>query len=35
MADDTRVPTTEPVDEYEREPVPERAWLGFTSFVGQ
>ena len=27
--------TVEPVDEYEREPVPERAWLGFSSFVGQ
>ena len=25
----------EPVEEYEREPVPERAWLGFSSFVGQ
>ena len=25
----------EPVDEYERERVPERAWLGFSSFVGQ
>ena len=35
MADDTRTPQTEPVDEYEREPVPPRAWLGFSSFVGQ
>ena len=26
---------SEPVAEYEREPVPERAWLGFRSFVGQ
>jgi purine-cytosine permease-like protein len=25
----------EPVNEYEREPVPERAWLGFRSFLGQ
>ncbi len=25
----------EPVQEYEREPVPESAWLGFRSFVGQ
>jgi purine-cytosine permease-like protein len=25
----------EPVEEYEREPVPERAWLGVRSFVGQ
>jgi len=35
MADDTRTEHVEPVDEYEREPVPERAWLGFSSFVGQ
>jgi purine-cytosine permease-like protein len=35
MADDTTTRRTEPVDEYEREPVPERAWLGFSSFVGQ
>jgi purine-cytosine permease-like protein len=35
MADDTRTPQTEPVDEYEREKVPPRAWLGFSSFVGQ
>ena len=26
---------SEPVAEYEREPVPERAWLGFRSFIGQ
>ncbi len=25
----------EPVNEYEREPVPEKAWLGFKSFIGQ
>ena len=25
----------EPINEYEREPVPERAWLGLRSFVGQ
>jgi len=35
MADDTRTSQSEPVDEYEREPVPARAWLGFSSFVGQ
>lgn len=35
MADDTLVTQTEPVEEFEREPVPERAWLGFRSFVGQ
>ena len=35
MAEDTGTRQTEPVDEYEREPVPERAWLGFRSFVGQ
>ncbi|MGE5125862.1 MAG: purine-cytosine permease family protein [Betaproteobacteria bacterium] len=28
-------PTDGPVEEYEREPVPERALLGFRSFVGQ
>jgi purine-cytosine permease-like protein len=28
-------PETEPVAEYEREPVPEQARLGFSSFVGQ
>jgi purine-cytosine permease-like protein len=35
MADDTTTRHDEPVDEYEREPVPERARLGFSSFVGQ
>ena len=35
MADHTTDPQTEPVDEFEREPVPERAWLGFRSFIGQ
>lgn len=35
MADHTTSPQTEPVDEFEREPVPERAWLGFRSFIGQ
>jgi purine-cytosine permease-like protein len=35
MADHSIDATTEPVDEYEREPVPQRAWLGFRSFVGQ
>ena len=35
MADDTTARRAEPVDEFEREPVPERAWLGFSSFVGQ
>jgi purine-cytosine permease-like protein len=35
MTDDTRTQSAEPVDEYEREPVPARAWLGFSSFVGQ
>ena len=35
MADDTTTRQSEPVDEYEREPVPERAWLGVSSFVGQ
>jgi len=35
MADDTLVTQSEPVDEYEREPVPQKAWLGFTSFLGQ
>jgi purine-cytosine permease-like protein len=28
-------PRSVPVAEYEREPVPERAWLGFRSFIGQ
>ena len=35
MADDTRTQQAEPVDEYEREPVPARALLGLSSFVGQ
>jgi len=35
MADDTTTRQGEPVNEYEREIVPERAWLGFSSFVGQ
>jgi purine-cytosine permease-like protein len=35
MDDDAGKPHAEPVEEYEREPVPERAWLGFSSFVGQ
>ena len=35
MADDTFTKQDEPVEEFEREPVPERAWLGFSSFVGQ
>jgi purine-cytosine permease-like protein len=35
MADETITRQSEPVDEYEREPVPERAWLGLSSFVGQ
>jgi purine-cytosine permease-like protein len=36
MADDTQpAAQNEPVNEYEREPVPERARLGFKSFIGQ
>jgi purine-cytosine permease-like protein len=35
MADDTTAKQSEPVDEFEREPVPPGAWLGFSSFVGQ
>lgn len=35
MADATSCPETEPVNEYEREPVPPKAQLGFGSFVGQ
>ena len=35
MANEDRSPTNEPVNEYEREPVPEKAWLGFKSFIGQ
>src|SRR5512137_1618287 len=34
VADDTAGPQAEPVDEYEREPVPQKAWLGFSSFIG-
>ncbi len=35
MTDDAAGTAHEPVNEYEREPVPERAWLGLRSFVGQ
>ena len=35
MTDQPQTASREPVNEYEREPVPERAWLGFRSFVGQ
>ncbi len=35
MADSATAHHEDPVDEYEREPVPERARLGFSSFVGQ
>jgi purine-cytosine permease-like protein len=35
MADAATTRQGEPVNEYEREPVPERAWLGVSSFVGQ
>ena len=35
MADERKASHAEPVDEYEREPVPEHALLGFSSFVGQ
>ncbi len=35
MADETTSAPNEPVNEYEREPVPERARLGFKSFIGQ
>jgi hypothetical protein len=35
VADTSRTAHAEPVDEYEREPVPQRALLGFSSFVGQ
>jgi purine-cytosine permease-like protein len=35
MVDDTTAHKNEPVDEYEREPVPKKARLGFSSFVGQ
>ncbi len=35
MAEHDVAPAAGPVDEYEREPVPERALLGFRSFLGQ
>ena len=35
MTDEHKASHAEPVDEYEREPVPARAQLGFSSFVGQ
>jgi purine-cytosine permease-like protein len=35
MVEESRTTHAEPVDEYEREPVPKRALLGFSSFVGQ
>lgn len=38
MSDDQTLqsaPVSEPVNEYEREPVPEKARLGFKSFIGQ
>src|SRR3989304_800737 len=35
MRDNATTPQTEPVDEFEREPVPANAWLGFRSFIGQ
>ena len=35
MADATPPPTAEPVNEYERTPVPPQAQLGFRSFLGQ
>ena len=28
-------PPPHPVEEFEREPVPERAWLGLKSYLGQ
>jgi purine-cytosine permease-like protein len=34
MADEQASDGVEVADEFEREPVPERAWLGFKSFVG-
>jgi len=34
MADE-RPESSDPVEEFEREPVPPRAWLGFGSFIGQ
>ena len=35
MATEDQTPKNEPVNEYEREPVPEKARLGFKSFIGQ
>jgi purine-cytosine permease-like protein len=35
MTDTIDVAPNEPVEEFEREPVPERAQLGFSSFLGQ
>lgn len=35
MAEDLSPASTVSVDEYERTPVPPRAWLGFKSFIGQ
>jgi purine-cytosine permease-like protein len=35
MANEDTLQQNEPVNEYEREPVPEKAWLGFKSFIGQ
>lgn len=35
MANEPSAPPREPVDEYEREPVPAKAHLGFKSFIGQ
>jgi purine-cytosine permease-like protein len=35
MADEHTPAPNEPVNEYEREPVPEKARLGFKSFIGQ
>jgi len=35
MTDTPQASPAEPVDEFEREPVPERARLGFRSFIGQ
>jgi len=35
MTTDGSTAQGEPVNEYEREPVPERARLGFGSFIGQ
>src|SRR5512139_1765063 len=35
MADDPKAHQDGPAEEFEREPVPPRAQLGFTSFLGQ